>query len=69
MSILISPHKNFPLSPNLKLAIIAGICAFFLLLALAIVYLSLPNFPQVVDCLSEVRVTPSWPQISTFSNP
>jgi hypothetical protein len=53
----------------LKLAIIAGICAFFLLLALAIVYLSLPNFPQVVDCLSEVRVTPSWPQIGIFPSP
>ena len=69
MSIPISQHKNIPISPGLKWAICAGIGTTCLILALAIVYLFLPNFPQVVDCLSEVRVTPSWPQIGTFSSP
>jgi hypothetical protein len=69
MSILISQYKNIHISPSWKWAIIVGICTCFLLLALAIVYLSLHNFLQVVDCLSEVRVTPSWPQIGTFPSP
>jgi hypothetical protein len=69
MSILTSRHKNFPIPNNLKLAgIIAGLCAACLIFAL--IYLSaLPNFSQVVNCLSEVRVTPSWPQIGIFSGP
>ena len=69
MSIPTSRHKNFPIPNNLKLAgILAGLCAACLILAL--IYLStLPNFSQVVDCLSEVRVTPSWPQIGTFPGP
>ena len=69
MSILISRHKHFHFSNHLRLAgILAGICAFCLILAL--IYLStLPNFSQVVDCLSEVRVTPSWPQIGSFLGP
>ena len=69
MSIPISQYKNFRISPGLKRAIIAGICASCLVLAVAIVYLSLPNYAQVVSYLSEVRVTPSWPQIGTFSSP
>ena len=69
MSILISQHNNIRISPRLKWAICAGIGTTCLILALAIVYLFLPNFPQVVDCLSEVRVTPSWPQIGTVSIP
>ncbi len=69
MSIPISQHKNFRISPSLKRAIIAGICASCLVLAVAIVYLSLPNYAQVVSYLSEVRVTPSWPKIGTFPSP
>ena len=69
MSILMSRHKHLHISNHLKLAgILAGICAACLILAL--MYLStLPNFSQVVDCLSEVRVTPSWPQIGSFPGP
>ena len=68
MSILISRRRRFPISSHLKLGgILAGICAFCLLV---LIYLStLPNFSQVVDCLSEVRVTPSWPQIGSFQGP
>jgi hypothetical protein len=69
MSILISQHKNIPISHRLKWAICAGIGATCLILALAIVYLFLLDSPQVVDCLSEVRVTPSWPQIGSFPSP
>jgi len=69
MSILISQDKNIRISPRLKWAICAGIGTTCLILASTIVYLFLTNFPQVVDCLSEVRVTPSWPQIGTFSSP
>ena len=69
MSILISQYKNFRISPSLKRAILAGICASCLTLALVIVYLSHPNYPQVISYLSEVRVTPSWPQIGTFWSP
>jgi len=69
MSILISRHKNSPLPNHLGLAgILAGLCAACLILAL--IYLStLPDFSQVVGCLSEVRVTPSWPEIGTFPGP
>ena len=69
MSILISRHNRFRMSNHLKPAgILAGICAFCLILTL-IYLLALPNFSQVVDCLGEVRVTPSWPQIGSFPSP
>jgi len=69
MSTLISRHKDFHISNHLKLAgILAGICASCLVLALIYLF-ALPNFSQVVDCLSEVRVTPSWPQIGSFPGP
>ena len=69
MSILISRHKHFPISSHLKLAcIIAGICASCLILVLIYLFV-LPDFSQIAGCLSEVRVTPSWPQIGSFLGP
>jgi hypothetical protein len=68
MSTQMSRHLNSSLPHNLKLiGIIGGIGASCLILALVVVYLSEPpDLSQLINHLSEVRVTPSWPQIGVF---
>ena len=60
------PISSFP--RNLELVgIIGGICASCLILAFVVIYLSEPpDFSQLINHLSEIRVTPTWPQIGVF---
>ena len=56
---------------SLKVAgILGGVCALVLILVAMIAYLAeQPDFSMVITYLSEIRVTPVWPQIGLFSIP
>jgi hypothetical protein len=60
---------SIPHSPK-AFVIVAGVCALMVILAAVIAYLSeRPDLSLLITYLSDVRVTPVWPQIGMFPTP
>jgi Na+/proline symporter len=53
-----------------EVVIIGGVCVLVVILVAILAYLSEPpDFSLIITYLSEVRVTPAWPQIGVFPTP
>ena len=50
--------------------IIGGVCLLVVILVAILAYLSeQPDFSLIITYLSDIRVTPVWPQIGLFPTP
>ena len=68
MSTKIFRPSTISLRRDLKVAILlAGVCTLVLILAARIISLSEdPDLSIFINYLSDIRVTPAWPQIGSF---
>ena len=64
----ISHNSTISASRNLKpVIIVGGVCALVFILILMSAYLSeLHDFSLIITYLSDIQVTPVWPQIGLF---
>ena len=71
MSAQIAHNTTVRIPHSLKVAfIIGGACALIVVLAAVIAYLpEHPDFSRVISYLSDIRLTPGWPQIGSFPTP